>query len=88
MPIDQFKFLVESRSSPQTQVEPLYFNRPDVKKVIHVPDVPWVECRSQNRVFPDESLHSALTVLPNVIEKSKRTVIVHGLADYALIAEG
>jgi carboxypeptidase D len=27
-------------------------------------------------------------VLPNVIEKSKRTVIVHGLADFLLIAEG
>jgi carboxypeptidase D len=27
-------------------------------------------------------------VLPNVIEKSERSVIVHGLGDFVLIAEG
>ncbi|KAG1885880.1 uncharacterized protein F5891DRAFT_910324, partial [Suillus fuscotomentosus] len=31
------------------------------------------------------SLPPALTVLPNVIEKSQRTVIVHGLADFMYI---
>ncbi|CAA7261653.1 unnamed protein product [Cyclocybe aegerita] len=36
----------------------------------------------------DTSIPSALSVLPNVIEKSVRTVIVHGLADFILIAEG
>ncbi|KAG6811952.1 hypothetical protein H0H92_005116 [Tricholoma furcatifolium] len=62
----------------------------DVKKAIHAPlDVDWVECSNIN-VFPngDNSLPSALSVLPNVIEKSNRTVIVHGLADFILIAEG
>jgi carboxypeptidase D len=41
-------------------------------------------------VFPhgDASLPSAFTVLPNVIEKSQRSVIAHGLADFILIAEG
>jgi len=41
-------------------------------------------------VFPDgdNSLPPAFTVLPNVIEKSVRSVIVHGLADFILIAEG
>jgi carboxypeptidase D len=41
-------------------------------------------------VFPhgDASLPSAFTVLPNVIEKSNRSVIAHGLADFLLIAEG
>ena len=40
-------------------------------------------------MFPrgDGSLPS-FTVLPNVIEKSERTVVVHGLADFILIAEG
>ncbi|KAH9483197.1 putative serine carboxypeptidase [Psilocybe cubensis] len=69
---------------------PLYFNRTDVKKAIHAPlDVDWKEC-SDIDVFPkgDGSLPPAFTVLPNVIEKSKRTVIVHGLADFILIAEG
>jgi carboxypeptidase D len=36
----------------------------------------------------DASLPSAYTVLPNVIEKSQRSVIAHGLADFILIAEG
>jgi carboxypeptidase D len=67
-----------------------YFDRNDVKEAIHAPtDVNWVECTDTN-VFPngDASLPPAFTVLPNVIEKSKRSVIVHGLADFILIAEG
>ncbi|KAG6873608.1 hypothetical protein C0995_013981 [Termitomyces sp. Mi166 len=77
-------------SFEQVQVSPIYFDREDVKKAIHAPvDVSWEECSSIN-VFPrgDASLPSALSVLPNVIEKSNRTVIVHGLADFILIAEG
>ncbi|KAI0951764.1 hypothetical protein AcV7_007768 [Taiwanofungus camphoratus] len=77
-------------SFPQTQVSPLYFNRDDVKRAIHAPlDVDWTECSNIN-VFPDgdASLPPVFTVLPTVIEKSERAVIVHGLADYILIAEG
>ncbi|RPD60583.1 alpha/beta-hydrolase [Lentinus tigrinus ALCF2SS1-7] len=69
---------------------PIYFNRTDVKKAIHAPeDANWGAC-SDSPVFPngDSSLPPAFTVLPNVIEKSARTVIAHGLADYDLIAEG
>jgi hypothetical protein len=79
-----------SGSFPQTQLSPLYFDRTDVKKAIHAPiNVDWEECSNVN-VFPhgDASLPSAFTVLPNVIEKSNRSVIVHGLADFILIAEG
>jgi len=49
----------------------------------------WTEC-SVVDVFPhgDASPPSALSVLPNVIEKSNNTVIIHGLGDYILIAEG
>ena len=76
----------------QTQVSPLYFDREDVKKAIHAPvDVDWTLCSDTiTNVFPngDASLPPAFTVLPNVIEKSKRSVIVHGLADFILIAEG
>jgi carboxypeptidase D len=81
---------VFSGSFPQTQVSPLYFDREDVKKVIHAPlNTNWTECSTIN-VFPngDSSLPPAFTVLPGVIEKNKRTVIVHGLVDYILIAEG
>ncbi|KAF9475826.1 alpha/beta-hydrolase [Pholiota conissans] len=76
-------------SFPQAQT-PLYFNRTDVKKAIHAPlDVNWEECSDANVfVRRDNSLPPAFTVLPSVIEKNQRTVIVHGLADFILIAEG
>ncbi|KAG2108312.1 Alpha/Beta hydrolase protein [Suillus cothurnatus] len=76
-------------SFPQTQ-SPIYFNRKDVKEAIHAPvDTEWSECSNIN-VFPngDSSLPPAFTVLPGVIEKNQRTVIVHGLADFILIANG
>ena len=59
--------------------------------MIHAPTiVTWAECSIDTPVFPhgDASLPSAFTVLQNVIEKNNRTVIVHGQADYNLIAEG
>jgi len=75
----------------QTQVAPLYFDRDDVKAVLHAPlDVDWQIC-SNIDVFVDDndtSLPPVFTVLPNVIEKSERAVIVNGLADFLLIAEG
>ena len=74
----------------QTQISPIYFDREDVKRAIHAPlSVKWTECSNIN-VFPrgDGSLPPGLSVLPSVIEKSERAVIVHGLADFILIAEG
>jgi hypothetical protein len=80
-------------SFPQVQT-PIYFDRTDVKKAIHAPtNVSWTECSNLD-VFAagpdgnDASLPSAFTVLPNVIEKSKRTVIMHGLADFILLSGG
>ncbi|KAI0352504.1 alpha/beta-hydrolase [Trametes cingulata] len=70
---------------------PIYFDREEVKRAIHAPlNVTWAEC-SDIDVFTrggDRSLPPAFTVLPSVIEKSERAVIVHGLADFILIAEG
>lgn len=69
---------------------PIYFDRQDVKEAIHAPvDVTWAEY-SNISVFPhgDASLPPALTVLSGVVEKSKRSVIIHGLSDYILIADG
>ena len=69
---------------------PIYFDREDVKRAIHAPvNQTWAEC-SDIDVFPngDASLPPAFTVLPDVIEKSSRSVIIHGLGDYILIAEG
>ena len=67
----------------------IYFDRNDVKEAIHAPvNVDWIEC--SNFVFPngDASLPPVFTVLPDVIEKSKRSVIIHGLGDYIFIADG
>ena len=69
---------------------PVYFDRADVKAAIHAPvNQTWTEC-SDIDVFPngDASLPSAFTVLPDVIERSNRSVIIHGLGDFILIAEG
>ena len=57
-----------------------------VQEAIHAPRTNWTVCTS-NKVFTngtdgapgkDTSLPSMLSVLPNVIEKSVRTVVVHG----------
>ncbi|KAM6489316.1 Alpha/Beta hydrolase fold [Amanita muscaria] len=72
------------------QTTPAYFDRPDVKQAIHAPlNTIWKICTDVN-VFPhgDASLPPTFTVLPNVIEKSKKAIIMHGLADYVLIADG
>ena len=78
-----------SGSFHNEQTLPLYFDRADVKAAIHAPNVSWEEC-SSDRVFPngDASPSTALSVLPSVIERSNRTVIVHGRADFILFTEG
>ncbi|KAF8755616.1 Alpha beta-hydrolase [Rhizoctonia solani] len=73
-----------------SQQGPIYFNRTDVQDAIHAPHINWSECSSIN-VFvngTDTSIPSMLSVMPNVIEKSERTVVMHGDIDYVLIAEG
>jgi len=67
-----------------------YFARKDVQKAIHAPDIPWSVC-SNSPVYVgngDTSLPSTLSVMPNVIEKSARSVIMQGLLDFVIIAEG
>ena len=62
--------------------------RTDVQDAIHAPHIDWETCSSGSVYsngttgFPgrDQSVGSALSVLPNVIEKSVRSVVVHGLA--------
>ena len=71
------------------QTSPVYFDRADVKAAIHAPNVTWTECKGGG-VFPngDASPPPAFSVLPSVIEKNNRTVLMHGLAGFILIAEG
>ncbi|KAF8160848.1 alpha/beta-hydrolase [Crassisporium funariophilum] len=80
---------------PRATQEFIYFNR-YVQTALHAPHIVWNSC-ADNAVYidpvtgaqgRDTSIPSTLSVLPNVIDKSVRTVIVHGLADFILIAEG
>ncbi|KAI9430047.1 alpha/beta-hydrolase [Russula earlei] len=77
---------------PQIQVAPVYFNRPDVKAAIHAPaNVQWTECNLNESVFVapgDTSSPSSWEVLPRLIARGARTVLVTGLADFVLISEG
>ncbi|CAE6433175.1 unnamed protein product [Rhizoctonia solani] len=73
-----------------SQQGPIYFNRTDVQDAIHAPHINWKGCTSIN-VFvngTDKSVPSMLSVMPNVIEKSERTVVMHGGIDFRIIAEG
>ena len=85
-------FQKNSSENPNIQ-SPIYFNRTDVKKAINAPlDVEWTPCANIN-VFNtsdggDESLPPAFTVLPSVIARNVRTVVVHGLADFDLLSDG
>ncbi|KAI0269343.1 Alpha/Beta hydrolase protein [Gloeopeniophorella convolvens] len=92
---DTFPVLWDVLGFPGSDFEaqtPIYFNRTDVKKVIHAPiNVDWAVCADYSNVFPNgdsTSIPPAFDVLPSVIEKSKRSVVAHGLADFVLIAEG
>lgn len=70
--------------------DPKYFNRPEVKALLHVPtSTNWSECSDKEVIIGrDMSAPVSMSVLPGVIEKSKRTIIAHGMADYVLIAQG
>ena len=65
----------------------IYFNRSDVQAAIHAPPTNWMEC-ANGVLDTDNSPPSGLSVLPSVIERTKKTVISHGLLDYILVANG
>ncbi|THG97171.1 hypothetical protein EW026_g4786 [Hermanssonia centrifuga] len=81
---------------PESTQEFVYFNRTDVQDAIHAPHINWEACTSGSVYINkttgaagrDQSVASMLSIFPNVIEKSVRTVVVHGLADFILVAEG
>ncbi|ESK93701.1 carboxypeptidase cpds [Moniliophthora roreri MCA 2997] len=93
---DTFPNLWSVLGFPRSTQKFIYFNRTDVQEILHVPPTNWQDCSSGsvyiNRATGgpgrDQSIASTLSVMPNVIEKSVRTVIVHGLADFILVAEG
>ncbi|KAM5537769.1 hypothetical protein V8D89_008537 [Ganoderma adspersum] len=81
---------------PRSTQKFIYFNRTDVQTAINAPQMHWKTCNHAVYADPktgalsenDPSVPSALSVLPNVIEKSERVAIVHGLADFMLLPEG
>jgi carboxypeptidase D len=82
-------FLTKSGTFPQIQVNPVYFNRQDVKAAIHAPaNVQWSECNSPVFVGSDASPLPAWDVLPRVMKHGVPVVIVTGLADFVILSEG
>jgi carboxypeptidase D len=68
----------------------IYFNLTKVQKAINAPVKEWAECTSTD-VFvngTDNSIPSALSVLPHVIENSDRVIIGHGIMDMILLWNG
>lgn len=68
-----------------------YFNRTDVKAVLHAPNATnFYVCNGGLKIFynGDESLPSALGPLPSVIERTNNTIIEHGLLNFLLFANG
>lgn len=74
----------------------VYFDRPDVKKAINAPQVPWAEASPKPTYNTSNGLSvefntgifSSETVLPSVIDRSKRTVIGHSNLGYILLRAG
>jgi carboxypeptidase D len=68
----------------------VYFNLTDVQKAINAPLQEWDECTNVD-VFvngTDNSIPSALSVLPSVIEHADRVIIGHGILDMVLMWNG
>lgn len=58
-----------------------------MQKVINAPLQEWEDC-SNGILDTDASPASGLSVLQNVIERSERTIIGHGLLDFILMCNG
>jgi len=74
---------------PGMQGDAVYFNREDVKQALHVPtNGKWTECT--RGVFPngDQSAPPAVSILPRVIERNKRSVIASGQIDMVMLSQG
>ncbi|KAK3995053.1 hypothetical protein QBC44DRAFT_284776 [Cladorrhinum sp. PSN332] len=79
--------------NPPDQDELIYFDRPDVKRALHVPEaIEFVPCSPgvhfANPTNTDESESSSYKAVPRVIDHTKRVIIAHGALDSILFANG
>lgn len=72
----------------------IYFDRDDVRRAMHAPDIKWQECSSEP-VFvggpnhnEDLSEDSIIRVLPQVIESTNRVLVSNGDYDFNVIRNG
>ncbi|OJJ46999.1 hypothetical protein ASPZODRAFT_131918 [Penicilliopsis zonata CBS 506.65] len=75
----------------------IYFDRDDVKKAMHAPNVTWAECTGED-VFTggdagpeqvgDISANPIEHVLPQVIERTNRVLIANGDYDFSVLTLG
>src|SRR5271155_4367757 len=81
-----------AQTAPGTQI---YFDRADVKKAMHAPNISWTECsgpvfvghggpQGEGDLSPDPIQH----VLPQVIEHTNRVLIGNGNLDYVILTNG
>lgn len=72
---------------------PVYFDRQDVKDVIHAPNKTWKFC-ADGDVFVNGTDTSVVDgpgsqpVLPNVIDRTQNVILGHGSQDFVLISDG
>ncbi|CAH7688726.1 Alpha/Beta hydrolase protein [Phakopsora pachyrhizi] len=82
-----------SQKIPGQEGDAVYFNRTEVKKLLHVPvSSNWSTCTSPREVIPTDpeltTTSSSIAVLGRVATKLKRTVIAHGSLDFRVITNG
>lgn len=79
---------VDTMRNPPDGVE--YFNRTDVKAAINAPAVDWIYCTAPTFANGDTDLSPPVIddVLPRVIERLNKTLIVSGALDLALPTNG
>lgn len=67
-----------------------FLSNTSIRDYIHAPHISWVLCAAGN-IFQngtDTSPYPVYSVLPNVIEKSERTIIAHAIYDGLLLQNG
>ncbi|KAE9408693.1 alpha/beta-hydrolase [Gymnopus androsaceus JB14] len=78
---------------PESTQQFIYFNRSKTRYMLLTSTGKFVQRTRSTSMLKDvqgndQSIPSMLSIFPNVIEKSERVIVVHGLNDFILVAEG